>query len=79
MKSEKRIPIWFFIGALLGFYGLLILGTGVYRLAVPPEHPLALANLHADIWWGALMLIVGVTYCVKFPPSSDSNDSSPSE
>ncbi len=57
-----------FIGTLLLVYGLLILGSVVYELSHPPEHPLALANLRAPIWWGGLQIVLGVTYILIFRP-----------
>jgi len=69
MDSEHQIPIWFFIGVLLGTYGLLIFGSGIYGLIHPPERTVALSYLHADIWWGALLLVLGIVYIVKFRPN----------
>lgn len=68
---EKQIPIWFFIGALLSFYGLLIFGAGIYEWAHPPapEKMVKLWNYHADIWWGAGLFVFGLVYVVKFRPS----------
>ena len=66
MESEHEIPIWFFIGALLGIYGVLIFLSGLYGLVVPPK--VALAHLHVDIWWGLLMTAVGAFYCLRFRP-----------
>ncbi|MGD0654305.1 MAG: hypothetical protein ABSA16_08190 [Thermoguttaceae bacterium] len=70
MESEHQIPIWFFIGALLGVYGVIILVTGIYLVFFPPpaDQQLALSNLHADIWWGAMMTILGSFYCIRFRP-----------
>jgi hypothetical protein len=68
METEKQIPIWFFIGAILAVYGVLIFVAGVYELIFPPEHKVALYDWHADLWWGALMVIAGVFYCVRFHP-----------
>jgi len=70
-EHEKQIPIWFFIGALLAFYGLLITGAGIYGWInpPPPEKMVKLWNLHADVWWGALLVIFGLVYVVKFWPS----------
>ncbi len=68
MENEHQIPIWFFIGGVLAVYGVLILGAGLYALAWPPEHPVKLANLHADIWWGVLLTIVGTFYFLKYRP-----------
>ncbi len=61
------IPIWWFIGVLLAIYGALILGAGLYELAVPNPTPPVLYNLHAPIWWGAILLVVGVFYVRRFP------------
>ena len=63
------IPIWFFIGALLAVYGVLILGAGIYGLAHPPQ--VELARLHVGIWWGALLILIGLVYVVKFRPRAD--------
>jgi hypothetical protein len=62
------LSIWFFIGVLLLAYGLLIFGAGVYELTSPPEHPVVRADLHAGIWWGALLLVLGVVYTLRFRP-----------
>jgi hypothetical protein len=64
----QRISIWFFIGILLFIYGILICGTGIYELFVPPEHPVVLAQLRPAIWWGGLLLLWGAFYCYHFAP-----------
>jgi hypothetical protein len=68
MESEHQVPIWFFIGGTLAVYGLLILGVGLHNLAFPPEHPVELADWHADLWWGGLMTVIGAVYCLRFHP-----------
>ena len=65
---QGMVSIWFFIGALLLLYGILITGAGLYELSNPPEHPVVHAELHAGIWWGALLLVLGIFYSVKFRP-----------
>jgi hypothetical protein len=72
MHRPGMISIWFFIGALLLVYGVLIFGAGVYELSVPPEHPVVLAKLHAGIWWGALLMVLGGFYTFRFRPRRDS-------
>ena len=67
MEKEQQIPIWFFIGGILTVYGVLILGSGIYAFSHPPEG-IVLSELHADTWWGLLLLAVGLTYLVKFCP-----------
>ena len=64
--KEHGLPIWFFIGALLLVYGVLILGAGVFGLAHPPK--VELAELHAAIWWGALLIVIGASYVWAFRP-----------
>jgi len=62
------LSIWFFIGLLLLAYGVLILGAGISDYVSPPPHPLVLAELHAGIWWGGLLIAMGLFYTVKFRP-----------
>lgn len=63
------ISIWFFIGVALLVNGVLIFGAGIYEYVHPPEHPtVALFNLHANAWWGAIMTVVGALYSYYFSP-----------
>ncbi len=65
----SRIPIWFFIGLLLTVYGLLIFAYGIYEAATgnyPPS--VQLTDLHTPIWWGGILLLLGLFYLVKFRP-----------
>jgi hypothetical protein len=72
MQSKRHmISIWFFIGLLLLFYGILILGTGLYELAYPPERQVVLGSLHAGIWWGILLLVLGAVYSYHFYPRGE--------
>ncbi|MGC4055115.1 MAG: hypothetical protein QM757_40255 [Paludibaculum sp.] len=65
----KHISIWFFTGALLLMYGVIIGGAGLYALSHPPEHPVVLESLHIDIWWGVGLTVIGALYCWKFAPT----------
>jgi len=53
---------------LLLVYGLLILGAGIHDLLVPPKQELVLASLHAGIWWGGLLVVLGCAYSYRFFP-----------
>lgn len=68
MKAGGSISIWFFIGISLLVNGALIFSAGVYELIQPPAQPVVLFRLHAAIWWGALMLAIGIVYCVHYMP-----------
>lgn len=68
MESPRQIDIWFFIGALLFLYGVLITGAGIYHLVNPPPQQIALAELHSDLWWGVLLLVLGSVYFIRFWP-----------
>lgn len=64
------ISIWFFIGVSLAMNGALILAAGIYQLMNPPLQPeVVLFSLHANVWWGALLLVVGLAYCSRYWPS----------
>ena len=69
-EKEQYIPIWFFIGALLAIYGVLILGAGIYCFFVPPKN-VVLAQYHAGIWWGGLLLVIGILYTIRFWPGKE--------
>jgi hypothetical protein len=64
----SRISIWFFIGVLLIVYGSLILAYGLYELASGTTANVILANLHAPVWWGGLLLALGLFYGLRFRP-----------
>ncbi|HUX67296.1 MAG TPA: hypothetical protein VMV31_07390 [Terriglobales bacterium] len=68
MPKRGSISIWFFIGGLLAVYGVLILAAGIYQVWRPPQPPLVLQNLHAGVWWGALLLAAGLFYLRAFRP-----------
>jgi len=68
MHGSGFLSIWFFIGVLLTIYGVLITGTGVYELISPPVRPPVLAELHASLWWGIILLIIGLIYFIRFFP-----------
>lgn len=66
-----RISIWFFIGVLLTVYGAMIFAYGLFTLAMGQEANVVLANLHAPVWWGGMMLILGLFYGIRFRPGRD--------
>lgn len=67
--KEHHVSIWFLIGLQLSIYGVLIVGAGLYGL-YSTEQTTVLENLHPAIWWGAIMLVLGIFYAVRFRPQS---------
>ena len=65
---SSGISIWFFIGVLLVVYGALIMGYGIYELATGQLANVVLANLHAPLWWGAMLEALGLFYSIRFRP-----------
>jgi hypothetical protein len=66
MERHHVIPVWFFVGLLLGIYGILIFASGLSEWSNLPNT--VLADLHAPVWWGALLTIIGVVYVIAFRP-----------
>jgi hypothetical protein len=71
--SEKHhiVQVWFFVGLMFLVYGCLILASGLAEWSRPPAT--VLANLHAPVWWGGLLIVLGSIYCYRFRPQRDSS------
>jgi hypothetical protein len=68
--QEGGISIWFFIGVSLLVNGVLITGAGIWELIHPPtpDKQVVLFQYHANVWWGAVLLVLGLIYCLKYAP-----------
>ena len=62
-ELERGLGFWQVMLCGIG----IILGAGIYNFYNPPD--VKLANLHAGVWWGALLLVLGLVYTLKFAPS----------
>jgi len=71
MKAGGTLSIWFFIGISMLVNGALICGAGIYELVSPPENRVVLYNLHASVWWGGLLFVLGIFYCIHFSPAKE--------
>ena len=71
MKSGGHLSIWFFTGLCLGVNGALIFATGIYETISPPAEKVVLYDLHANVWWGAILLILGLFFCLRFSPARE--------
>ena len=67
--SEKHniIPVWFFVGVLLLAYGIIIFASGLMEWSTPPPD-VKLTELHAPVWWGAVLVVIGLVYTLKLRP-----------
>jgi hypothetical protein len=67
MENDSRgmRSIWYFVGLLLSAIGVIEMAAGISNLYFPSAEHTRLENLHANIWWGIMILIVGVVYIVK--------------
>jgi uncharacterized membrane protein len=63
MSEHKMVSIWFFVGLMLTTLGIIITATGVY-FVFNPQHETALAELNPSLWWGAVMLIGGLSFLI---------------
>jgi hypothetical protein len=71
MKSGSHLSIWFFTGLCLGVNGALIFAWGIYETMVPPANKVVLYDLHANVWWGGVLLIMGVFFSLRFSPARE--------
>jgi hypothetical protein len=69
MVGGKGISIWFFIGSLLLIYGIIITIANIVDVISPTagQQPV-LSELHFGVWWGVLLLIIGLAYFFHFRP-----------
>ena len=71
MKAGGSLSIWFFTGVCLAVNGALIFATGIYEAISPPVERVVLYNLHANIWWGGVLLITGLFFSLRFSPARE--------
>jgi hypothetical protein len=64
VKNRMR-SIWFFVGLVLSAMGFITLLAGIWSVNAPENQDVRLSNLHANIWWGVIILIAGLIYTVK--------------
>jgi len=75
VTRRVMIPVWFFVGLLLGIYGLLILASGLAEWSHPPAT--VLSELHVSVWWGALLVVIGGIYIAIYRPRTTKPDIKP--
>jgi len=63
-KKTGLKTIWYFVGLVLMSMGTLVLISGIIQLIYPPDNGSVLAELHPSLWWGGIMVVVGLIYFV---------------
>ena len=66
--EQGGVSIWFFIGALMFVYGVLIFVSGLYELILSVPQTVVLGQLHAAVWWGAILAVLGAIASYRFYP-----------
>jgi len=41
----------------------------VYQISHPPLVKVVLYDFHASVWWGAILAIIGLLYCIFYNPN----------
>ena len=69
---RRTFEVWFYIGAMLGIYGIMLTAAGVYQWIHPPAT--VLAQEHATFWAGVVLLLVGGAYTIGYWPRPGPGD-----
>lgn len=68
LMDQRRFTVWFYIGALLAMYGVLLTAAGAYQVVHPPAT--VLASYHATLWAGIALLVIGGAYVILYWPGA---------
>jgi hypothetical protein len=63
---QEMLPVWFFVGALLLIYGIIILTVAIREFSHPA--PVVLAKDHINLWGGIILTALGSFYTIRFWP-----------
>jgi hypothetical protein len=69
--ESAELSIWFFCGILMLAYGVVLVFTGISEFHNPPQNEIMLPwlqPLHPTLWWGAVMVLFGAFYSIRFRP-----------
>jgi hypothetical protein len=61
---RRMKPIWYFVGLILVSMGAVINLTGVADLFTGRGGEKVLGFLHANVWWGELMVVAGALFII---------------
>jgi uncharacterized membrane protein len=74
MDEKNIISIWFIIGCLLSLFGIIIFTANVVDYVAPWSGTVTVMHeLRAGIWWGMLLIVIGLVYVIGFNPWKKKN------
>ena len=75
MEKESKLSIWFFVGFLLTIYGIIISIVELIDFFAPKEKEadVVLESLHAGLWWGGFLLILGLIFLIRHWPKKSAH------
>jgi hypothetical protein len=71
-EHHEMLPVWFFVGILLLFYGIVILQVGIAEYHRPPH--VVLAGYHATLWGGMILVAIGAVFTSCFRPGGGNHN-----
>ena len=63
--DKKMRNIWFFVGLIMFAIGIIVFAAGIVDLMFPGNNGVRLEYLHANIWWGIIIWIIGLVFIIK--------------
>jgi FtsH-binding integral membrane protein len=61
-ETKEMKPIWYFVGLMLSAMGVVVLIAGIANYLSPPARETVLFRLHPELWWGMVMIVVGLVF-----------------
>ena len=62
MNEEHGLSIWFFVGGMLTIYGIIVLIANIPVFPTSQSPHVVLEQLHAGVWWGILLTLLGALF-----------------
>jgi hypothetical protein len=73
MHEEEGFSIWFFVGIMLAIYGPIVLIANIPGISTSQNPHVVLEQLHAGIWWGILLTILGALFLYLHWPGKETS------
>ncbi|MDQ2862120.1 MAG: hypothetical protein M3R50_00465 [Bacteroidota bacterium] len=71
MHEEEGFSIWLFVGIMLAIYGPIVLIANIPGLSTSQNQHVVLERLHAGIWWGILLTLIGALFLYLHWPGKE--------